>query len=145
MELFFVPPSYQCLNKPQLMKQGTSFRKWVNNPKNLYISHSIHKYMGKSFTNYYPKWYISQEEDPENFIVKTNTLRRRDRDQYEDAYKTFIRRKKHHLLGLSDMTLGCWCQTVSECHASFIIELFKERVEEVGGIILEGEVMEGDA
>ena len=138
----YILPSYQCVKHYVLNEQGTNFRTWVHQSGNLYININIARYMGKEVP--YPRWWIQDEASI--FIDHHNRMAEQFEAKYRADYKVFLRKYKwNKLLGLSGKTLGCWCPTGSVCHYKYIVEAFRQRVDEVGGILFEGEVLEGDS
>ena len=92
----------------------------------------------------YPRWYSDLEGY--GFITHVNNVAEEYQETYSKVNMQFLRRRKwHQLLSLSGKTLGCWCKTEQQCHYTFIAQAFRERVAEVGGILFEGDVREGES
>ena len=108
------PPIVKCITKDEREKDGySSFRQWIEDPKNVYIGNNLHKY--------------AQDCAPSNWINPFHM-----HYKGEDAnkiYESFMRSNGvllEYLPMLEDKVLGCWCKT--GCHGEVIIKLYNEYV-----------------
>ena len=114
------PPIVKCITKDEREKDGySSFRQWIEDPKNVYIGNNLHKY--------------AQDCTPSNWINPFQWINPFHMHyKGEDAnkiYESFMRSNGvllEYLPMLEDKVLGCWCKT--GCHGEVIIKLYNEYV-----------------
>ena len=114
-------PKRNCVKKEFLKLKGTSLSKWVQEPKHLYISGHLSKYLRKKDT---PNsiWYKTIKELQEFVNGEEICLL--------TAYERCIRQTPqlwNSLDNLEDKVLGCWCKPSESCHADVLIKLFEEK------------------
>ena len=96
------PPIVKCITKEEREKDGySSFRQWIEDPKNVYIGNNLHKY--------------AQDCVPSNWINPFQWINPFHMHyKGEDAnkiYESFMRSNGvllEYLPMLEDKVLGCW-------------------------------------
>ena len=114
-------PKRNCVKNEFLKLKGTSFSKWVQVPKHLYIHGNLSKYLKKKGT-------------PNSIWYKTNkelqAFANGEEICFLTAYERCIRQTPklwNSLDTLEGKVLGCWCKPSQPCHADVLIKLFDEK------------------
>ena len=113
------PPRFQCLQKTHL-PDGVSFRDWVQNPENIYISYNLCKYSGNSSAT--DEW-----NNPElSYLYKCGII---SLYGYLRLYELWLRRERWSTLEtISGKSLGCWCDHQDHCVFSVIAKVHYEKM-----------------
>jgi len=117
-------PVLKCIGKDQREKEGyNTFREWIEDPKNVYISCNLHKYV-KNYNGKESMWMNPYQAHFSK--VEANRL-----------YENFIRSNDvlmQSIPSLENKVLGCWCEplqdsagvSISGCHGEVLIKLYHE-------------------
>ena len=109
-----------CVSKPWL-PAGETFKKWIENPRNMYIGPNLSKYSGGSL--------IDSEWSPTEIFQKHKDLSIASNLFY---YEKWVREEKmDNILQLAGMKLGCFCLPTQICHGDVLMRLIIEEMSRV--------------
>ena len=117
--LHYNPPQFQCLLKAAL-PDGLTFREWIRDPRNVYISSNLAKYSGNCEAT--DDW----DNGELSYLYKYAII---PHHEYLRLYELWIRRERWSALeSISGKTLGCWCTHPAICVFSVIARVYREKM-----------------